>query len=213
MEANIFHGSPDVGPVTVSLPGGGSLPAIVTDLPFGEASGYAVLEPQSTTFLVDAAELPATASFTADLEPFAGFAFTALASGFLSPAANQNGEALGLLVVTPLGEATFIAAGFPDSVEEGAPVLRFAVEGSFPNPAIQTARVRVALPAAAAVELAVYDVLGREVVRSETDLAAGRTALPVDAEQLAPGMYVYRVRAEEATGTVHVGTGRMTVVR
>ena len=210
---NVFHGAPDVGPVTVSLPGSGSLPPIVEDLAFGNASGYAALEPQVTTLLVDAEALPATAAFEADLEPFAGLGLVALASGFLSPEDNQNGEALGLLVVTPLGDTIFLEPSFPDSNEEGTEVLAFALGGSYPNPATQTARVRVALPAAATVGLTVYDVLGREVVRTETEAAAGRQVLPLDAGALAPGAYVYRVRAEEAAGTVHVGTGRLTVVR
>ena len=213
VEVNVFHGAPDVGPITVRLPGSGSLPPLAEDLSFGEVSGYTALEPQGTTLLVEADDLPSTASFTADLEPFAGFGLVALASGFLDPAANQNGAPFGLLVVSPVGDAIFLDASFPDSAEDGAEVLAFALDGAYPNPATQTARVRVALPAAATVGLTVYDVLGREVVRTETEAAAGRTALPVDAAQLAPGLYVYRVRAEEATGTVHVGSGRMTVVR
>ena len=213
VDAAVFHGAPDVGPVTVSLPGSGSLPPVVEDLPFGEVSDYATLEPQETTLLIDADALPGTASVTADLSPFEGFAITVLASGFLNPSANQGGEPLGLLIVSPLGDAAFVQAGFPDAAEDGAEVLAFALDGAYPNPAVGTARVRVALPAAAAVELALYDVLGREVIRTETEAAAGRLTLPVEAAQLAPGMYVYRVRAEEATGTVHTGTGRMTVVR
>jgi hypothetical protein len=210
---NVFHGAPDVGPVTVSLPGSGSLPPIVEDLAYGNASGYATLAPQETTLLVDAEELPTQAAFTADLEPFAGLGIVALASGFLSPDDNQDGEGLGLLVVTPLGDAVFLEPAFPDSNEEDAGVLAFALDGSYPNPVAQTARVRVALPTAATVGLTLYDVLGREVARTETEAAAGRMTLPLDASTLAPGAYVYRVRAEDAAGTVHVGTGRLTVVR
>ena len=173
VDAAVFHGAPDVGPITVTLPGSGSLPPVAEDLPFGEASEYATLVAQETTLLVDAAALPSTASFTADLEPFEGLAITVLASGFLDPDTNQGGEELGLLVVTPLGETVFVEADFPDSAEDGAEVLAFALDGAYPNPVAQTARVRVALPAAAKVGLSLFDVLGREVVRTETEAAAG----------------------------------------
>ena len=211
VDAAVFHGAPDVGPITVGMPGSGSLPPLVENLPFGEVSEYVAAEPQAIELFINSDELSGSAGL--DLEPYAGLAVTVLASGFANPEANQNGESLALLLVSPLGETAVSPITLLASNEDDSPVLAFAVDGAYPNPAVQAARVRVALPAAAAVELTLYDVLGREVARTQTEAAAGRLALPVDAAQLAPGMYVYRVRAEEATGTVHAGTGRMTVVR
>ncbi len=54
----------------------------------------------------------------------------------------------------------------------------------------------MAVPAAATVRVAVYDVTGREVaVVADGPLEAGRHALALDASALAPGLYVVRVQS------------------
>jgi hypothetical protein len=78
-----------------------------------------------------------------------------------------------------------------------------------PNPVVGRAEVRVTLPVAERVVVAVYDALGRRVaVLHDGVLEAATTALVLDASVLSPGVYVVRV-AGETFGE----TRRMTVVR
>jgi hypothetical protein len=81
--------------------------------------------------------------------------------------------------------------------------------GAAPNPARQTARVRVALPQQAEVSVALYDLLGRRVrtLRSGP-VPAGRTEIRADVSELPSGTYFVRL---EAGGRVQ--TKRLTVVR
>ena len=118
-----------------------------------------------------------------------------------------------LATVGPTAQVTVIR-GFATDVEEAAVPEQFAVLGNYPNPFNPATTVRVDLPQAARVQVAVYDVLGRRVLTTPAqDLAAGTArAVSVDARALASGLYLYRVIAHAATETF-VGTGRMTVVR
>jgi hypothetical protein len=78
-----------------------------------------------------------------------------------------------------------------------------------PNPAAGTATFTFALERPAAVRLALYDVLGREVaVVDARVLAAGAHRLALDLSALPPGVYVWRLGAGE-----QVENGRVTVAR
>lgn len=85
----------------------------------------------------------------------------------------------------------------------------YALGNSFPNPTTGRATIRFALGDATDVELAVYDVLGREVATLVSGpMAAGAHEVRFDAGTLASGTYVYRLQA----GNV-VATKRLTVIR
>jgi hypothetical protein len=74
-------------------------------------------------------------------------------------------------------------------------VLEFA----YPNPFRGSTTIRYELSTATAVHLAVYDVLGREVaVLREGTVPAGRHDVPLDAADLAAGMYVVALDADGA---------------
>ncbi|MEM8559930.1 MAG: T9SS type A sorting domain-containing protein, partial [Bacteroidota bacterium] len=72
----------------------------------------------------------------------------------------------------------------------------------YPNPARASATVRLDLPEASPVRVALYDLLGREVrqVARETR-AAGRHSLGLDTAGLATGVYVVAVEAGTARAT------------
>ena len=75
-----------------------------------------------------------------------------------------------------------------------------ALAGSYPNPARQTATIRVALPEARAVTLTVYDVQGRVVKRlTDGTLSAGFHDVALDVSGLTSGVYVYRLTAGDFT--------------
>ena len=81
--------------------------------------------------------------------------------------------------------------------------------GVSPNPVSSGGVVRVSLPEAGTVRVVVYDVLGREVaVLADGEQAAGEHAVALGAERLAPGVYVVRVTAGEATVVRRVTVAR-----
>lgn len=154
------------------------------------------------------------ATFGADLSGAAGAAIKVLASGFLDPSANQGGEAFGLLAVFADGTTVLLPVGPVSNEDEAAARSAFSVSGVFPNPVVSTARVQFTVDTEAEVSLAVYDLLGRRVAQtaSERVAAGAERSLSVEAAGLASGVYLFRLTAETARGTL-VETGRLTVVR
>ncbi len=90
----------------------------------------------------------------------------------------------------------------------------FALRGSYPNPAADRATIEIAIGTPAQVSVAVYDVLGREVMAlPEQSLPASeRHALSIDTSTLANGTYLYRVRADVG-GAHEVKAGAFVIVR
>ena len=91
----------------------------------------------------------------------------------------------------------------------------FALKGSYPNPFRTETRIGFSLAEPAEVTLEVFDMLGRKVAtlaRGE-EMAARHYEVTWDGRdasgrQLAPGVYLYRIRASTFTGT-----GRTVLVR
>jgi hypothetical protein len=98
---------------------------------------------------------------------------------------------------------------------EGALPSGFAVQGTSPNPArAADATLRIDAPTGGEVSVALYDVLGREVLKAGRTVAAGPArALRLPTGRLAAGLYLYRVELRAADGRAFRGTGRLTVVR
>ncbi|MFK7849126.1 MAG: T9SS type A sorting domain-containing protein [Rhodothermales bacterium] len=97
--------------------------------------------------------------------------------------------------------------------EEGLPDS-FTLYGNYPNPFSQTTSVILDLPQPAAVNVEVYDMLGRMVYKSpEQSLPAGASnALQLSGADLASGRYVYRVTAHMPHKTISK-SGRMAVLK
>ncbi len=111
----------------------------------------------------------------------------------------------------PVGEAATVAD--KGSAEASGLPATFALEAAYPNPFDRTATLPVALPEAAEVRVAVYDVLGREVaVVADGRMEAGRHALVLDGSRLASGVYLVRATCQ-GSGDTHVITSRLTLVR
>lgn len=135
----------------------------------------------------------------------------------------QVRASLGLPVVGTFRAADVqLSAGFwhilagraHDSGTSAAPLpgelpAQFILEGNYPNPFNPHTTIRYALPEAATVRLAVYDMLGREVHLQVTQAqAAGWYDLTFDGGGLPSGLYLYRLEADE-----HSATGRMLLLK
>lgn len=96
-------------------------------------------------------------------------------------------------------EAEFFANATPPlmpSTEPSASADGFALAPFYPNPTWAHSTVRLDLPTAQAVRVAVFDVLGRRVaVLHDGPLGAGMHRLRLDAAALPAGVYVVRATA------------------
>jgi hypothetical protein len=103
----VFHGSTDAPTVDVSTPGGSMTP-LVDDASYGDFTTYLELPTADYTLNVtDATGATVVASFQAPLATLGlgDAAAVVVASGFLDPSMNSNGEAFGLWVALPTGGA------------------------------------------------------------------------------------------------------------
>lgn len=103
----VFHGSTDAPTVDVSTPGGSATP-LVDDASYGDFAGYLELPNADYTLNVtDATGATVVKSYGAPLAGLnlADSAIVVVASGFLDPSVNSNGEAFGLWVALPEGGA------------------------------------------------------------------------------------------------------------
>jgi len=95
------HGSTDAPTADIVARGGGTL---LDNVSYTAVSGYeGVLPSEYILDVKDSSGTTTVASFKADLSGLGGGAAAVIASGFLNPAANQNGPAFGLIAILPDG--------------------------------------------------------------------------------------------------------------
>lgn len=91
---------------------------------------------------------------------------------------------------------------------------RFEVQSIYPNPFTTTATLAFDVPADGVVQVAIYDMLGQQVmVTSDEPVTAGsRRTVTIDGTALASGTYMYRLIVETAAGTESI-TGKLVRLR
>jgi|GEM_PF-1300948 len=105
-EIRILHGATDAPRVDVRVAGGTT---IVNNAGFRDFTPYLSVPNQNLVVEVtDSNQTGVVAAYSAPLSFFGDSAIVVIASGFLSPAANQNGPAFGLLAVTAKGNAILL---------------------------------------------------------------------------------------------------------
>jgi hypothetical protein len=187
------------------------------DLGYSEASSYGLVQPRSNTFDFRSAET-ADRIFKSyvDFSLLQGRAGILVASGFAdSTAANQEGPFVSSFLVLDDGKVRLFDRVFTSTESDpvNAPTA-LELRGAYPNPFSDQAKVLFDLPEAATVSLELFDVTGRVVGRLEPRLlAAGRDrTLQISAPELSSGIYIYRLRANSASGSQTV-QGELLLVR
>ena len=105
-DVRVLHGASDAPFVDVRVASG---PTLVNNAGFRDFTPYISAPNQDLTLeITDSAQAGVVAAFSAPLSAFPDSALVVLASGFLTPSANQNGPAFGLLAVTPKGQAILL---------------------------------------------------------------------------------------------------------
>ena len=88
-----------------------------------------------------------------------------------------------------------------------------ALDQNFPNPFRQSTTIGFDNPAEGAVQIGVYDMLGRQVsVLLDEERAAGHHKVHWDASGLASGMYFYILKTNGKDGSVGLLRNKMIVV-
>ncbi|QXD16699.1 T9SS type A sorting domain-containing protein [Rhodocaloribacter litoris] len=116
----------------------------------------------------------------------------------------------GNLVPVVTRDKTILVSATSNEPGETVP-SQFALTGIYPNPFQDRINVRLDLPQPMAVEVTLYDVLGREVRTDRLGtLAAGAgNLLAVNGSGLSAGIYFLRVRATANDGKVHQHVARV----
>jgi hypothetical protein len=90
----------------------------------------------------------------------------------------------------------------------------YSLSDPYPNPCSSVTQLRCTLPAAARIELAVRDLLGRRVAAiAAGDYQAGSHAFSVDASALARGIYAVTFTATTGSGALFQQTRLLSVLR
>jgi hypothetical protein len=87
----------------------------------------------------------------------------------------------------------------PDKTTDGSPA-GYVLEANYPNPFNPSTTISFSIPQAQHVSLIVFDALGREVATLvDSELGAGSHSVTFDGKNLSSGVYVYRIRAGDAS--------------
>lgn len=186
----VVHGSADAPTVDVVVEANGS--KLVNNARFGDATGYATVNPVTYRLLVqDSGNTTTVAAFNAGLNTLAGTAPVVFASGYLNPSANNNGPAFGLFaavdnVVLPLTNSTSIA--------EATKTIAASV---YPNPVKEALNIDFELASSSVISLQIFDNTGKVVYTQTNSGVAGVNSITIPASQMDNGIYFYTLQTSE----------------
>ncbi|SMO53852.1 T9SS type A sorting domain-containing protein [Gracilimonas mengyeensis] len=104
----------------------------------------------------------------------------------------------------------------PTSIESNNSNIpnKFYLSENYPNPFNPATTIKFGLPSQSKVTLSVFNVLGQKVFEfTEGSLSAGTHSVRFDASQLSSGMYIYRIQATDASGTNHISSKKMMLIK
>lgn len=192
----VFHGSTDAPTVDVVEVGVGA-GTIVDDLSYGEYDGYLELGTADYRLAIkDESGQNTVATYDAPLSSLGldGAAITVVASGFLNPSNNSNGENFGLWVALATG-GDLVELPLWLSVRE------IIVENdvtAYPNPAVNVLNVQYSLIEDADVSVEVYDLLGNKVKDAQSSTKSNQLqTTKMDVSDLKTGLYFVTINAGE----------------
>jgi 5'-nucleotidase/UDP-sugar diphosphatase len=206
-----FHGATDAPTVDIIARNDQPTRRLFNNLTYGEFSSHRNI--RACPYILDVTPARdnsvAIASFEADLSGLGGDAAVVFASGFLDPAANQDGPAFGLFLALPDGQVLELppvskhrAFLKNDLADHGSLPAEFSLDQNYPNPFNPTTTISFSLPKTSDVTLKVYNPLGQLVTTLvQNQLNAGVHQVRFNAADLSAGIYFYRLTAGSLTET------------
>ena len=186
-EFRVLHGATDAPTVDVVVAGGGVL---VDDAAYTDFTGYIGVPAANYTLNVTPGNNNAVivASYVAPLSGLAGGSATVFASGFLAPAANQNGASFGLFAALANGQVVpfQVVTGIQ---ETGADFIRSV----YPNPASDVVMVRLEKDKSFDA-INITDLSGK-IVSTPAIVGMGEVQ-NIDVSNLAAGMYQINIYSD-----------------
>jgi hypothetical protein len=201
-----YHGSTDAPGVDIAIR---DVAVIAVNAMYTDVVDY--VSAPADAYIIDIAPTGGDVlfSYSADFSTFGGQTAMVIASGFLTPSANKDGEEFALIAVLVDGTVVNLPLTSTD-IESGIGLPDdFRLSQNYPNPFNPTTRIEFDMPVSGDVTLAVYDLLGRQVaLLANENYAAGTHNIAFDASQLASGVYMYRLNVAGQTFT-----RKMTLVK
>jgi len=190
----VHHGSTDAP--TVDIVNNADDAVLVDDISYTEFDGYLDLPVQDYIINVEAADNSAVVqSYQANLQTLslADAAITVVASGFLDPVANQNGEAFGLWVALPAGgslvELPLETVGTDEFADNNF--------SYYPNPVEQRLNFETN---GLVKDVTIFNMLGQEVLNVQPE----KVSPQINLSGLQYGTYMMRVSIDGTTRTFRI---------
>jgi hypothetical protein len=202
VQVTLINAVTDAPALRVAIVGGATL---TNNLGYGESSfPINVSKGAHTLTLVRASDGQLLGTFSMDVSAVVSGVATVLLSGFLDPAANQNGPALGVNVFEIENPVTAVFER-----EQREIPLSFHLAQNYPNPFNPVTSIQYSVGSHQFVSLKVYDVLGKEVaVLVDESQPAGNYRVTFDGQGLASGVYFFNLKAGD-----FVATRKMLLIR
>lgn len=192
----VFHGSTDAPTVDIVETGLGA-GTIVDDLMYGEYAGYLELPTNDYRLAIkDETGSVTVAEYDVPLASLGldDYALSVVASGFLNPAENNNGDSFGLWVALPEG-GNLVELSIITSVEEEAFIEEESVI-TYPNPATDFLNISYSAQTESNVNIDLYSLAGTVVKQINPDrTAASSQNATIDVSDLSTGMYFVRIQS------------------
>ncbi len=184
-DIQIVHGSTDAPTVDVVAVGVGT---IADNLMYNSyLNDYLEVATADLTLeIYDENQTTLVATFSAPLSTLGlqDSALVVVASGFLDPTQNSNGDPFGLFVALPSGGSLValpVITGLENNIASAFKM--------FPNPVEGNLNIDLELFNKGVVDVRVFDFIGREVYVNEFDLEAGFQNLSLELSDLTAGTY------------------------
>ncbi len=204
-----FHGSTDAPTVDVveSLVGAGT---IIDNFEYGKFAGY--LELPEENFKLDIKDETGTTtviSYNAPLKDLKlkGQSLVLIASGFLNPSTNNNGEGFGLFAILNDGTVAALPVSTMSNVIENSFINKLFT--NYPNPFSDETVISFNVERAGRVTVNIYDYRGI-IVKTLIDevLSYGEHKIKFSSNNLPSGVYTYKIIKD-----YNVLSGTMSIVK
>ncbi len=192
----VVHGSTDAPTVDVIAR---NVATLVDNAVYGDITDY--INVPSGSYILDVTpgddNNTIVASFSADLSGLEGGSAVVFASGFLDPAANENGEPFGIFAALSDGTVVGFGTVTSNEVDDNISPKGYGLKQNYPNPFNPTTKINFSIPERQFVQLKVYNLIGQQVATiANRVMDAGSYSLAFDAVNLPSGVYFYELKAD-----------------